>query len=168
MKCNVVLMKLVFESRNINFIRIDKSLLNDYLKMVNDYDHVGKFIGRTEPIEDDNELIWIQKKLDDNDKIYSMIEKKTGDFIGNIEFMNIHDGEAELGISITKDKQNQGFGPEAILRMLEYGKNALKLKRLFLKAFLFNDRAIHVYKKCGFIEYARDEKEIYMEVINFG
>lgn len=157
-------MQKLFESKNINFIRIDKSLLNDYLKMVNDYDHVGKFIGRTEPIEDDKELIWIQKKLDDNDKIYSMIEKKTGDFIGNIEFMNIHDGEAELGIAITLNKQNQGFGPEAIARVLEYGKNELKLKRVFLKAFLFNARAIHVYKKCGFVEYKKDKENIYMEV----
>ena len=158
-------MKVVFESNNILFIEVMQSLVEDYLNMVNDIEHVGRLIGRNEPIEEDKERIWIQKKIDDKAPIYSMIEKKTGEFIGNIEFMDANNGTAELGISITLRKQEQGFGTEAINRMLEYGKEVLGLKRIFLKAFLFNNRAIHVYKKCGFIEYERSDKELFMEII---
>lgn len=157
-------MKIIFESSNILFIEVMESLIEDYLNMVNDIEHVGRLIGRDEPIEEDKELIWIRKKIEDKAPIFSMIDKKTGDFIGNIEFMDVNNGTAELGISITLNKQEQGFGTEAINRMLDYGKNELKLKRVFLKAFLFNDRAIHVYKKCGFIEFERNDNEVFMEV----
>ena len=93
-----------------------------------------------------------------------MIEKETNEFIGNIEFMDIIDNKTELGIAITKEKQDKGFGTEAIKKTIDYGYNTLGLKRIFLKVYPTNLRAIHVYKKCGFLEYQRTEQDIYMEL----
>ena len=158
-------MNIEFESKNIYFVRVSASLVDEYLKMVNDIEHVGKLIGRTEAISKDKEIKWVNKKLDAADPIYSMIEKKTGLFIGNVEFMENNGIYNEFGIAITKEMQENGFGTEAINAMIDFGFKTFSFDRIILKAFLFNDRAIHVYKKCGFKEYKKDEKEIYMEVL---
>ncbi len=79
--------------------------------------------------------------------------------------MDVSDAQGELGIAITAAKQELGYGTEAICRILEYGAEDLGLKRIILKAFSFNARAIHVYEKCGFHTYDRTEKHVCMEYI---
>lgn len=158
-------MKQIFESENISFVEITEELIDDYLTMVNDIENVGRYIGeRTEPLTMEQEREWVQKKIREKGPYFSMIEKKSGDFIGNIEFMDVHDGIGELGIAITAAKQNMGYGKEAIRTLVDYGKNVLKLKRMFLKAFPYNARALHVYKECGFVEYDHNGTDIFMEI----
>ena len=157
-------MKIVFESSNISYTELTEQLLADYLAMVNDMEHVGSLIGRTEPIPEEKELQWIRKKLEEKAPVFSMIEKKSGDFIGNIELMDICDAVGELGIAITARKQDMGFGKEAIPAIVEYGLDHLGLTRIFLKVYPNNARAIHVYEECGFREYDRDETDVFMEI----
>lgn len=158
-------MEQVFESERIRFVRVTEKLLCDYLEMVNDIEHVARFIGqRTEPYTLEEERAFIQSKLAENAAIYSMIAKNSGDFIGNIEFMDVADGTAELGIAITAKKQNMGFGVEAISRLLAHGFSTLGLNRVFLKVYPNNTRAIHAYEKCGFRRYNSTEEDVFMEL----
>jgi len=155
----------VFESDRIEFVKVDESLVGDYLTMVNDIERVGRLIGRrTEPIPPEKELRWVRSKREENAPIWSMIEKTSGAFIGNIELMDVHDGEGELGIAITAEKQDRGFGKEAIPAALGYAKTTLGLKRVFLKVYPDNPRAFHVYEVCGFREYDRNDEDIFMEI----
>ena len=78
--------------------------------------------------------------------------------------MDVHDSAAELGIAITARKQGQGFGAEAIPALVQYGFQTCGLRRIFLKAYPDNARAIHVYEKCGFREYARTAEDVLMEL----
>ena len=94
-----------------------------------------------------------------------MLEKRTGAFIGNIELLHIENGSAELGIAITAAMQEKGYGTEAIPAMVQYGMDTLGLRRIFLKVFPDNDRAIHVYEKCGFREYDRTADDVFMEIV---
>ncbi|MBR6045185.1 MAG: GNAT family N-acetyltransferase [Ruminococcus sp.] len=153
-----------FESENIRYVDVTELLTDDYLTMVNDLENVGRFISRrTEPVTRAEELGWIHGVITEKPPLFSMIEKQTGEFIGNIE-LRAPDGTcAELGISITAAKQERGFGKEAIAAILGYGRRELGLKRVFLKVYPENARAIHVYGKCGFSEYDRTEDEIFME-----
>ena len=48
--------------------------------------------------------------------------------------------------------------------MVRYGMDTLGLRRVFLKVFPDNARAIRVYEKCGFREYDRTEDDVFMEV----
>ena len=158
-------MKQIFESENIRFVEVTELLVKDYLILVNDYENVNRFIGsKNKTYTEEQEIRWVQKKLAENAPVYSMIEKKTGEFIGNIELMNVQDSSAELGIAITADKQNLGYGTEAVLALTQYGLNQLGLERIFLRTNPKNSRAIHVYEKCGYREYDRTEEHIYMEV----
>jgi len=159
-------MKKVFASENISFGKVSEELVNDYLEMINDIENVAQYIGsRREPYSYEDEVKFIRTKLEENAPMFSMIESKSGEFIGNIEFMDIKDGTGELGIAITAKMQDMHYGTEAIKRMLEYGFDEMGLKRIILKVYPNNERAIHVYEKCGFVKYDATEKDIFMEVV---
>ena len=160
-------MRQVFESENISFAELDESLVKDYLAMVNDMENVGRLIGSTRTFTEEEEISWIRRKLENKFRIFSMIAKDTGEFIGNIEIMDVEGDETsgELGICITAKQQDRGFGSEAIPAMVKYAAKEYGLKRFMLKVFPFNDRAVHVYEKCGFKEYDRAPDDIFMEII---
>ncbi len=161
-------MQPIFESDKISFVRVSESLVPDYLAMVNDVEHVARLIGlsrRSEPITAEQERRWVQKKLAEDATVFSMLEKRTGAFIGNIELLHIENGSAELGIAITAAMQEKGYGTEAIPAMVQYGMGTLGLHRVFLKVFPDNARAIHVYEKCGFREYDRTADDVFMEIV---
>ena len=158
-------MKQVFESDRISFVEVSEHLIDDYLIMVNDYEKVNRLIGGVkETFTVERELEWVRKTLEAKAAVFSMIEKKSGRFIGNIELMDPKNGEAELGIALTADMQDRGYGTEAVRAVTEYGRNELGLKRIRLRTRPDNARAIHVYEKCGFREYARDREHVYMEL----
>ena len=159
-------MNVIFESENIIYVRPSFDLVPQYLEMVNDIENVAKFIGeRRTLLTEQEEIDYIKDKMDKDATMFSMLEKDTREFIGNIEFFNRVDDEAEWGIVITTNKQNKGYGKEALLRSVEYGFNELNLRRIYLSVYANNPRAIHVYENCGFKEYDRTDVDIFMEIL---
>ena len=160
-------MNVVFESGRILYVTPSFDLIPDYLEMVNDIDHVARFIGeRREPYTEEEERSYMQGKLDQHAAMFSMLEKDTRRFIGNIEFMNRRGDEAEWGIVMTHKMQDKGYGTEALMRSVEYGFSELGLRRIYLAVYVDNPRAVHVYEKCGFREYDRNDVDIFMEIVN--
>ena len=158
-------MDKVFESENIIYVRPSFDLVPEYLDMVNDIENVAKFIGdRREPLTEEQEMDYIKDKMDNKATMFSMLEKTTGKFIGNVEFFNRVFEEAEWGIVITFSMQNKGYGKEALKRSVEYGFNELGLTRIYLGVYADNPRAIHVYESCGFKEYDRNSVDVFMEI----
>ena len=159
-------MKQVFESDRIRFVEVSELLINDYLVMVNDIEHVDRYIGGWhEPFTEEQEIRWVREKLEAKAPVFSMLEKESGAFIGNIELMDPTDSEGELGIAITAKKQDMGYGTEAVIAIVNYGLKHLKMKRIFLRADPANARAIRVYEKCGFREFDRTDRHVYMEIV---
>ena len=68
--------------------------------------------------------------------------------------------KAELGITIHDDYQNMGLGTALIRHLLGIARKK-GLKKVFLLVNTDNDRAIHVYEKCGFQIEATLRKEHY-------
>jgi len=162
-------MKQIFESERLSFVEVSEALVPDYLAMVNDYEHVNKFIGgayggSAHTYTEEDEIRWVREKLEEKAPVFSIVEKSSGEFIGNIELMDVTGTEAELGIALTAAKQDQGFGTEAVTALLRYGFEELGLRRITLRTRLFNERAQHVYLICGFRETARDDTHIFMEI----
>jgi RimJ/RimL family protein N-acetyltransferase len=142
--------EIIFESERIIFTKLYKELANEYIEMVNDVE-VQRFIGHNrDKITLEKEIEWINSKLEEKANVFTMIEKDTNEFIGTIEIMNIKDNIGEMGIAITRNKQNNHFGQEAIRRLIKYAFNDLKLNALELNVYNFNPRGIACYKKCGF------------------
>lgn len=147
-----------FESENIVFIDLNESLIDDYLNMVNNPE-ISKFIRLNScHYSYEEELKWIKEKINEKKVIFSMLEKNTYEFIGNIELMSIENNIGELGICITSKKQNMHYGYEAIERFIKYCNEELHLDGVYLSVYSHNQKAINLYKKLGFKEYKIDKK----------
>ena len=144
-------MDVVFESENILYVRPSFDLIPDYLEMVNDIDHVARFIGeRREPYTEEEERSYMQGKMDQHAAMFSMLERDTYQFIGNLEFMNFKDDEAEWGIVMTHKMQDKGYGTEAIHLILDMAFRELDMNRVSIGVVGLNIRALEFYRKIGF------------------
>ena len=157
-------LRQIFESENISYVEVAEVLADDYLIMVNDDEHVNGYLTNTKPFTRDQEISWVQKKLAEKTPVFSMIEKKSGEFIGNVELMDDSDTSKELGIALTYAKQNLGYGSEAVRATVRYGFEEMGLEKIVLRTKITNARAIHVYEKCGFREYDRNDTHVFMEI----
>ena len=159
----------IFESERIRFVEVSERLVGDYLVMVNDMEKVERFLGGAhEPYTAQQEIRWVREKREEKATVFSMLEKESGRFIGNIELMDAEGECGELGIAITAAMQNRGFGTEAVSALTAYGFDRLGLRRIFLRTDPQNAAALRVYEKCGFREYERTEKHVCMEILRRG
>ena len=98
---------------------------------------------------DDVIISWVKKIIEENNYMFSMIDKNTKDFIGNIEIIK-KDGVAEIAISITPSKQGMHYATEAIESLVKYGRKELGINNYDLNVYKDNSKAIHIYEKVGF------------------
>lgn len=156
--------EIMFESERMYFVKLSTDLVNDYLEMVNDI-NVQKFIShKRKKYTLDGEIEWINDNLNNDAIIFSMIEKDTNEFIGNIEILDIKDNVGEIGIVITPKKQNNHYGQEAINRLIKYSFEELNLDSLELNVYSFNSRGIKCYENVGFVQegIGKTEEDIHM------
>ena len=158
--------EIVFESENIYYVKLDERLVNDYLIMINDPNVANKISHQTRTYTYCQELNWVKSKLEENALCFSMLEKTTGEYIGNIEIIEIKDNIGELGISITASKQDKHYGTESIKALLTYAYEELNLYGMELNVYATNPRAIHCYEKVGFIKdgIGKTEEDIHMRI----
>lgn len=153
---------VVFSSENIDYIKLSEKLIPEYLTMTNDPDVISKISYNLDSISYVEEKLWVDEMLNKNINWYSMIEKKTGDYIGNIGLIRIVDFVGEIGIVITPKKQNKHYGTESIKRIIKYGYEKFNLRSFKLNVLNENLRAIHCYEKIGF----KRDKEEYRDSIS--
>lgn len=55
----------------------------------------------------------------------------------------------------------KGIGKAAMALILEYAFHELNLHRVFLQVFSFNERAIRLYEKMGFVNEGRQRHALY-------
>lgn len=150
--------EIVLETNRINFTNVSYDLIDEYLKLFNN-PNVKKYItADTNPYTYENRFMYVKEALEtDTLIILSMFDKQSGRFIGNIDFDNITSDNSEIGIIINEEFQNNHYGLEALKRFIEYGFDDLKLKEIYLGVYSNNDKAIHLYKRLGFITYKVEE-----------
>ena len=107
----------IFESERIKFTRVSEALAPEYLKMINDRE-TQRLIDLppiTATLED--EINWAKDHLKNDNPIFSMIEKATGDFIGNIELKKVENGVEK----VYRDEKN-GKEATTIYKVLGYSE----------------------------------------------
>ncbi|MGD8487090.1 MAG: GNAT family protein [Chloroflexota bacterium] len=68
-----------------------------------------------------------------------------------LESIDHANGSTELGLGIGEHSEwDRGYGTEAVGVLLDFAFGELRLHRVFLHVFDFNERAIHVYEQAGF------------------
>ena len=165
---------VIFKSDRLDFVNVDIKYIDDYLVMVNDPNIQDFIFVEPNDFSYDDEVEWVKSCNCNEEYAYSVIDRKSGKFVGNVSFKNICGTSAEIGICITPSFQDKHYGTEILKRMLDYGFNDFGLDEICLKVFSHNSRAIHCYKNVGFAQYdvvksvkksnGLDIDEIYMKV----
>lgn len=97
-------------------------------------------------------------------KGYLIEYKETEQTVGIVSLINIDykNRSAECIIDIgVKDMWGKGIGTAAISLILEFAFNELNLHRVYLQVFSFNERAIKLYEKMGFIHEGKFRQALY-------
>ena len=114
------------------------------------------------PITEDKAKRWVQRLFD---RDYAWIIE-TDTLIGQItlELFDLTNRRADLAVGIEDTAQlGKGLGSEAITLVLEYAFDVLKLHRISLRVADYNLRAIHAYRKCGFVIEGREREAAFVD-----
>lgn len=84
-------------------------------------------------------------------------------FMGPPDAQRAHHRSTELGITLARPYQNQGYGAEAINWALDWAFRRAALHRVSIGTFSFNLRGQHLYKKLGFVEEGRAREAIWYD-----
>jgi RimJ/RimL family protein N-acetyltransferase len=110
-----------------------------------------EFLGFYRPMSKIEEENWIKSRTEragnGSGYTFAIIERKTNKFVGTSDIDGI-DKIARTGfllITLKKEFQNKGYGPEAIKLLLKWGFESLNLNLIIIGAITNNDRSIHVY-----------------------
>ena len=85
----------------------------------------------------------------------------------------IHHRRSEIGLNIARQYQGQGFGTEAIKWALHWGFHYAGLHRIELSAFGYNQGALKLYERLGFVLEGRKRDFLwfdgkYWDLVTFG
>src|SRR6056297_1966395 len=109
---------------------------------------------------------FLNKTMDENWAGFVISDRETGDYLGQIDFVEIDEkngcAEVALVIGDTNDA-SKGIGTEAMQLMMDFGFNNLRLNRIELSCWDYNERAINLYKKLGFTEEGRKRKNRFFD-----
>lgn len=110
---------------------------------------------------------WFETNSTDDTRIDLIIcLQETGQPIGDVAMLDIdhHNRKSVVRISIFDQSfWGNGFGPESLSLLVEFGFNLLNLNRIGLDVFAFNERAINAYKKLGFKQEGRIREDLFYD-----
>ncbi|KGA98925.1 acetyltransferase [Alkalihalobacillus alcalophilus ATCC 27647 = CGMCC 1.3604] len=97
-------------------------------------------------------------------KSYMITDVNTDIAIGIVSLINIDskNRNAECIIDIgNKDYWGKGYGQESLALLLDYAFLEMNLHRISLRVFSFNKKAIHLYKKLGFVQEGLSRESLF-------
>lgn len=116
------------------------------------------------PIDKEKQLEWFNS-LQDRDDYMIWGVKYLDKPIGACGLKNIKDNWAEYwGYIGEKDLHGMGLGYEMMIALLSKAKK-MNFSNIVLKVLPDNQRAIHLYQRCSFSEYNKDDTYLYMKKI---
>ena len=157
--------KLIGE--NIYLSPLNSQDLKKFVEWLNDFettDYTGRSSTLT-TLEDEKQYLEKSTISNTNKRQFGIISSKEDILIGTIGLHDIDyiNRKATLGIFIgDKQFRSKGYGIEAIKLILDFGFNYLNLNNIKLDLMEFNEGALKCYKKCGFKEYGRRRKSVYI------
>jgi ribosomal-protein-alanine N-acetyltransferase len=82
---------------------------------------------------------------------WALVMKNEGDCVGTCGYGDIELGaRGEIGFDLAKKQWGKGLMSEALIPVIEYGFDNLKLSKIEAHSYSTNTRAIHLLAKMGF------------------
>lgn len=96
--------------------------------------------------------------------IHYAIVDKNDEYLGTISLKNVdlESKNAEYAISLRKKAQGLGIAEKATREILKIAFGDFGLERVYLNVLPENERAIHLYEKCGFIFEGEFRNHLYL------
>lgn len=96
---------------------------------------------------------WCTTRAEQPDRLDLAVEDPaTGRFLGETALTDVDPDNSSAGfrIALTPDSTGRGIGTETTLLVLRHAFETLRLHRVHLEVFEYNERAAHSYRKSGF------------------
>ncbi len=148
----------------INFIDLSFDEKVEVLSWRN-HPSIRKWMFDKEPIDLENHISYIESLKEKNDRVYFVV-KQYGQAVGVIDLTNINLNSLEAEIGLYAKPMLKGVGSLLMQKILEYGFNELKLKKLVAKVLEDNFSAIQLYEKFDFKQVDKQDSLIVMEKID--
>lgn len=100
----------------------------------------------------------------DGKSIHFAIVDENDEYLGTISLKNVDltSQNAEFAISLRQKAQGKGIGTKATKELLNLAFNKFGLERVYLNVLSENEKAIHLYEKCGFIYEGEFRKHLFL------
>ncbi|WP_100333611.1 GNAT family N-acetyltransferase [Bacillus alkalisoli] len=156
----------MLNSKNLRLRKMDKEDIEKYHLWRNDIDVMATTSLALDAYTFEETKEFVEKViLNSNSSKSYIIEMKEDNFIiGVTSLINIDtkNRNAECIIDIgEKEYWGKGYGTEALKILLDYAFLELNLHRVSLRVFSLNERAIHIYKKLGFVKEGVVRESLY-------
>ena len=114
----------------------------------------------------EKETEWLRLKLEKlNDKRFAICLKETDQYIGNVQLIDLKDGEGEFHLFIGERQfWGKGIGKAATQLILETAFSELNLESVFLFAHEDNAAGLSIYKKMGFVPVSKHHHQLKMQL----
>jgi len=155
----------LIEGRRVILRSVRNSDIQYFLKWLDDPE-IALLLGRYFPTSEFDERRWLIEAPERGDIIFTIIDKATGQPIGNCRFggIDFKNQRAESGILIgEKDYWGKGYGKEALELLVDYGFTELNLNSIYTLVISSNERSIKTHKQIGFREQGRIRQRIFMK-----
>ena len=158
--------KLVGDRIFLSPVGTSNEEIEKFTEWMNDF-QVTDYIGRSGNITTIiGERDWLENSSKNTEsRIFDIIELKDNKLIGVISLENFNwiERSAVLGVFIgDRNFRNNGYGPEAINLLLEYGFEYLNLHSIRLELLSINERAHKCYLKCGFKDTGCNREQVFL------
>jgi RimJ/RimL family protein N-acetyltransferase len=123
----------------------------------------------TSPMGEALEERWFERMLDvhGTDRWFFVVCRRADDRpVGSIDLheVDLRNGSASLGIAIgDPDDTGRGYGTDALRALLGFGFGQLRLERIELEVYDFNDGARRVYERVGFVHEGTLRRALYRD-----
>ena len=140
---------------DIAFRIIEKRDLGALRKLNNDPDTYPNLLSMSLVDEESQVLWWKSLCNSSKDKHYVICKAyDPEELIGRLRYQHIDHlhKNSEVGLDIFPEYRSKGLGKKCYKLALQYLFEQLNMHLVYLRVASFNDIAISLYKKCGFIE----------------
>jgi len=136
----------------------------DFVRELRQDPEVVKYLGSFILLNQEKQIQWFKSLINDKSKMYLILEDDNEKFgyvrITKIDY--IHRSVC-VGGDIHKDCRGKGLSSKMFELIFDLCFNKMNMNRVWLFVLETNERAIHIYKKNGFVEEGRQRKAIYKD-----
>lgn len=127
----------------------------------------SQYLALRSPLGQALEERWFEEMLEHHGRdqwLFAICLLEDGRLVGSLDLhlLDLRNGNAGIGIVIGDPADtSHGYGSDALTALLDFGFSELRLERLWLDVYDFNERGRHVYERLGFVHEATFRRGVF-------